>query len=130
MSIFSERLKELRIKNQYTQDYLALQMHVGRSTYTHWENGNVCPDIDKIIWLCDFYNVSADYILGRTNTFAIKSNNIENAPMYNWNEDEKITNYYNRLDEENQDYIRGEMVKLYREQEDDSIKNNNKKQIG
>ncbi len=132
MSIFSERLRELRIKNQYTQDYLALQMHVGRSTYTHWENGNVCPDIDKIIWLCNFYKVSADYILGRTDSFDFKNNNIENelTNVSNTDENEKITNYYNRLNEENQDYIRGEMVKLYREQENDAVENTSEKKIG
>lgn len=132
MSVISTRLKELRFKNKYTQDYVALQMHIGRSTYTHWETGKYMPDLDKLICLCNFYKVSADYILGRTDSFDYKNNNIENeiTNASNTDENEKITNYYNRLNEENQDYIRGEMVKLYREQETDAVENDTQKKIG
>lgn len=132
MSVISTRLKELRFKNKYTQDYVALQMHIGRSTYTHWETGKYVPDLDKLICLCNFYKVSADYLLGRTDSFDYDNNNIENefSDISNTNENEKITNYYNRLNEENQDYIRGEMVKLYREQENDAVENDNQEKIG
>ncbi len=132
MSVISTRLKELRFKNKYTQDYVALQMHIGRSTYTHWETGKYVPDLDKLICLCNFYKVSADYLLGRTDSFDYDNNNIENefSDISNTNENEKITNYYNRLNEENQDYIRGEMVKLYREQENDAVENTSEKKIG
>lgn len=132
MSIISTRLKELRFKNKYTQDYVALQMHIGRSTYTHWETGKYMPDLDKLICLCNFYNVSADYMLGMSDSFTAKNNTIKNEfpNTSSTDENEKITNYYNRLNEENQDYIRGEMVKLYREQEDDDIENTIQNKIG
>lgn len=132
MSIISTRLKELRFKNKYTQDYVALQMHIGRSTYTHWETGKYMPDLDKLICLCNFYKVSADYMLGLTDSCTDKNNSIKNefSDTFNTNENEKITSYYNRLNEENRDYIRGEMVKLYREQEDDDIESTNQKKIG
>lgn len=130
MGIVSERLKYLRISNEYTQDYIAMKMHIGRSTYTHWETGKYTPDLDKIIWLCDFYSVSADYILGRTDIVTNEANNTPKPSLSNEEENDKITNYYNRLNEENQDYIRGEMVKLYREQENDTVENNTQKKIG
>lgn len=130
MNKLSERLKELRISNQLTQVQLAKLMHIGQSTYSSWESGNFYPDIDKILWLCNFYNVSADYILGRTDFSADKPNNIEKTSVHISNENEKIANYYNRLNEENQDYIRGEMVKLYREQENDAVENDNQEKIG
>ena len=131
MSTVSERLKELRISNEYTQDYIAMKMHVGRSTYTHWENGKYTPDLDRIIWLCNFYNVSADYLLGRTDfsdveqetPFLLSENPSKYSPFTE--DDTKIFNYYHRLDEENQDYIRGMMIKLYKEQisENNDMKN-------
>ena len=132
MSVISTRLKELRFKNKYTQDYVALQMHIGRSTYTHWETGKYVPDLDKLICLCNFYKVSADYLLGRTDSFDYNNNNIETefSDISNTDENEKIISYYARLNEENQDYIRGEMVKLYREQENDAVENDNQKKIG
>ncbi|MCI9126874.1 MAG: helix-turn-helix transcriptional regulator [Eubacterium sp.] len=132
MNKLSERLRELRISNQLTQVQLAKLMHIGQSTYSSWESGNFYPDIDKILWLCNFYKVSADYILGRTNSFTDKNNNIttESSDISNTDENEKITNYYNRLNEENQDYIRGEMVKLYREQKNDAVENTSEKKIG
>lgn len=45
-------------------------------------------------------------------------------------EQKRLIDYYNKLSEENQDYIRGEMVKLYREQQIDTIEDDIKKKIG
>lgn len=130
MHTVPERLKKLRTENEYTQEYIAAQMHIARSTYANWETGMFSPDLDKILWLCNFYNVSADYLLGRTETPTDKEATLlcvaENIPesSSNTNEHNKLLNYYNRLDEENQDYIRGMMIQLYKEQ---SSENENKK---
>lgn len=69
-----EILKELRKKENYTQEYVARQLGVEVKTYRSWEIGyyknniQLFPTInsDKLIKIADLYNVSIDYILGRS----------------------------------------------------------------
>ena len=60
------RLKELRKSKGYTQ--VALQMHTGieQALLSKFENGERSPPTETLIRLADFYNVSIDYILCRT----------------------------------------------------------------
>lgn len=60
------RLKELRIDNDYTQDYIADMLNLGRSTYANYENNRAEPGIDTLKKLSKFYNVSIDYICSNT----------------------------------------------------------------
>lgn len=124
------KIKQLRKNLNITQQELANNMHVTQASIANYESETKYPDYEKLLWLCDFFGVSTDYMLGRTKTFTNKNNNIEKTSVHVSNENEKITNYYNRLNEENRDYIRGEMVKLYREQENDAVENDNQEKIG
>lgn len=65
MSVFSERLKELRKEQNLTQQEIADKLHVNRVTYTNWEKGNREPNFKMLIQLADMLNVSTDYLLGR-----------------------------------------------------------------
>jgi transcriptional regulator with XRE-family HTH domain len=64
--IISKRLFELRKKNHLKQDDIAHILGVVRSTYGNYEQGTREMDLSSIIKLADFYKVSIDYILGRT----------------------------------------------------------------
>lgn len=64
-SDFCERLKELREKNKVTLRDLGKAIDVNYSTISRWENDEISPSLDNIIKLCDFFDVSADYLLGR-----------------------------------------------------------------
>lgn len=108
--MWCDRLRELRKKHNLTQTDLANILHVGTSTVSGWETGNYYPDFDKLISLCDYFHVSSDYMLERTD----EPNNSSEHTL-NINGNIKLLNYYNRLDEEDQDYIRGMMIKLYKE---------------
>ena len=59
-------LKLLRKSRGYTQ--LALQMKTGieQALISKFENGERVPPTETLITLADFYNVSIDYLLGRT----------------------------------------------------------------
>lgn len=79
-----ERLKELRIKNGYTQNAIADKIGVTTKTYRTWEIGvfksgsQSYPPIDneKLEKLSDIYNVSIDYILGKSNYTSIDNEEI------------------------------------------------------
>lgn len=65
MKEFCERLKEMRLKNKITLRKLAKALDVNFSTISRWENGEITPSIDYLNLLCDYFDVSADYLLGR-----------------------------------------------------------------
>ena len=60
---FSEVLKELRESNCITQEQLARQIDVSRSTIAGYESKNREPDFDKLLSLSRFFHVSVDYLL-------------------------------------------------------------------
>ena len=64
--MFAERLKTIRKQKGYTQ--IALQMYTGieQALLSKFENGERIPPTETLVRLADFYNVSIDYILCRT----------------------------------------------------------------
>ena len=63
---FSERLKELRIKNDMQQNQLSELVNLKPSAISKYENGSTQPSIDMLIKLADIFNVSLDYIVGKS----------------------------------------------------------------
>ena len=61
-----DRLKILRKEKKLTQSDVAIHLGVDQSTYAGYETRKSTPSPDKIVALADFYDVTADYILGRT----------------------------------------------------------------
>lgn len=59
-----ERVKNLRIDADKTQNEIAEYLKTSQSYYAKYENGHRPIPIDRIRELCLYYHVSADYILG------------------------------------------------------------------
>lgn len=66
---YRQKFKNLRIDKDLTQQDVANVCGVSDATVGHWENGLRDMKIDSIIKLCNFYKVSADYILGLPKDF-------------------------------------------------------------
>lgn len=66
MKIFEERFKELRKESGLAQDKLAIKLQIGKSTVSYYETGRSEPTISMLIKIADFFDVSTDYLLGRT----------------------------------------------------------------
>lgn len=64
--MFSERLKKLRKEHKITQEFLADNIGVERSSVGKYESSSVIPSTDVLIKIAEFFNVSTDYLLGRT----------------------------------------------------------------
>ena len=62
-----ERVKELRIDNDYTQEYIAAKTQMKQPQYARYESGNRDFPVDILIKLAKIYNTSLDYIAGLTN---------------------------------------------------------------
>ena len=70
--VFGKRLKELRKANGYTIEQFAEAVGIAKSTVGYYENDNRMPDIEVLAKIADVLNVPADYLIGRTNTTALK----------------------------------------------------------
>ena len=64
MSTFSMRLRELRTDKQMSMKQLAVAIGTTDAAISNWENGINEPKISYVIRLCQFFDVSADYLLG------------------------------------------------------------------
>ena len=61
------RLKELRKSRGYTQIFLQMQTGIEQALLSKFENEERTPPTETLVRLAEFYNVSIDYILFRTN---------------------------------------------------------------
>ena len=72
VEVFGKRLKELRKANGYTIEQFADMVGISKSTLGYYENDKRMPDIKILARIADTLNVNADYLIGRTNTTALK----------------------------------------------------------
>ena len=63
-----ENIRNLRIDQGYTQKKVAEYLGVSQNTYSQYEIGILNYPIEVLEKLADFYEVSVDYLLDRTNT--------------------------------------------------------------
>lgn len=66
-NIFSLRLRELREEANLTQSELAERLGIGRATLSNYELGVRKPDIDVLNTIAEYFKVSTDYLIGRSN---------------------------------------------------------------
>ena len=66
MKIFQERLTEQRRLNQLTQKQVAEYLKISQPSYIRYENGSAEPNLENLSRLADLFDVSVDYLLGRS----------------------------------------------------------------
>ena len=59
-----KRLKQLREEKSMSQRSLAMKLNLSQSTVSFYETGERLPDIDVLILLAKFFDVSIDYLVG------------------------------------------------------------------
>lgn len=63
---YMNNIRYLRQKNNLTQVELAARMGVKQNTLSAWETGSSNPELRSAVRLADFFEVSLDYLLGRS----------------------------------------------------------------
>lgn len=66
MATFAERLKSERKNNNINQTQLAEKLYLDRSSISKYESGKQIPETPTLEKLADFFDVSIDYLLGKT----------------------------------------------------------------
>lgn len=72
--MFFQRLEDLRIDHDLTQQNVANILGCKREVYRRYEKGIRTIPIDFLIKLADYYDVSIDYIVGRDNRITKNKN--------------------------------------------------------
>ena len=63
--MFADRVKYLRQSRELNQVQFAQKMGVTKQSVSNWENDNIMPSVEMLEKIADFFNVTADYLLGR-----------------------------------------------------------------
>ena len=63
---FTERLQALRREHNLTQQNMADLLEIKLRSYQYYEGGGRRPDWETLIALADYFHVSIDYLIGRT----------------------------------------------------------------
>lgn len=61
-----ENIRNLREDNDKIQNELAEYLNVKQTTYSKYELGKINVPVEVLIKLADFYDVSIDYLVGRS----------------------------------------------------------------
>lgn len=107
MAEFSQRFKQLRAANGYSQQELADLLDVSKSTVNMYERGERRPGISQLEAVADFFNVDMDYLSGKSDIprksfiSCVQKNILDNC-----NEtEEKLVENYRKLDEYGQSTV-------------------------
>ncbi len=65
---FHEVLSDLRYRSGKRQRQVAADLGISQALLSHYENGTREPGLAFLVRACDYYGVTADYLLGRTQT--------------------------------------------------------------
>lgn len=68
MNKFANRLKNLRKGKDLSQQALSIELNIPRTTISSWESGSRTPELMALEILADFFKVSTDYLLGRSDS--------------------------------------------------------------
>ncbi len=78
MNFFKLRLVELIKQSGKMQTEIAKELNIEKQKITHWKSGYIEPNIDDLIKLARYFNVSIDYLVGNENEDG-RYNNIVNS---------------------------------------------------
>lgn len=92
--LLHERIKDLRLSRNLTQEQLAQELHISRSAYALYETGKRQLGYDILCTIADFYQVNIDYLF-RTEQI-IPSNYF----IYLWKNETYLKNFPNWILEE------------------------------
>jgi len=67
---FHQILSQLRKNQRVSQRQVAADLYISQALLSHYENGIREPGLDFVNRACNYYGVTADYLLGRTDEHA------------------------------------------------------------
>lgn len=105
--MFHERLKYLREKENISREHLAKSLDITYSALSKYETGKREPDFEILQKIANYFNVSADYLLGRTDEQApLSKQDKEEEEFQAFANDPELNVFYKELPESDADAVR------------------------
>lgn len=116
---FGTRLTALRKQKKLLQADLANKIGIARATYGAYEQGTRQPDFDTLEKIADFFEVSTDYLLGRSDTLALTPQEQDEVEFQAFVNDPELGVWYKELPKSDEEELRKlraiwEMIKAER----------------
>lgn len=70
-------IRQLRLERGIKQDDLGSALHVSKQSVSNWENDNIMPSVELLVKLADYFGVSTDYLLERTERTTVDVSGLE-----------------------------------------------------
>lgn len=102
---FGERIRLLRDKKGYTQKYIASKIGVKNNTLHGYENGLREPPFEILVQLAEIYEVTVDYLLGRSSDPRLTKEQEEQVDKRT----KELMDLFNRLGEKDQVFFKQTM---------------------
>ena len=80
MEVLGERIVQLRKALRISSERVARKLEVSHKTVINWEKNRGDPSVENLLALADLFQVSADYLLGRTLNPAGLTSNVDASP--------------------------------------------------
>ena len=103
---FGTRLTALRKQKKLLQADLANKIGIARATYGAYEQGTRQPDFDTLEKIADFFEVSTDYLLGRTDTPALTQQERDEQEFQAFINDPELGVWYKELPKSEEEELR------------------------
>ena len=97
MKKFGENIRKLRDRHDMTQEALGKLLNVTQSTIAYYESGKKQPTLETLIIIANYFEVSTDFLLNRTNVVSTASEISKS--------DSELLNKINKLSDENRKEI-------------------------
>ena len=111
--LFCNRLKTLRLEKKLTLEQLGLLFNVTKQTTSRWETGDRIPSIEIICMLAEFFEVTLDYMSGKTDNPNSIIDNKKNYDKHNpTTEEAELLEDFRLLDKYEQNIIMGKISEM------------------
>ena len=100
------RIKHLRERNNISQKDFANKIGVSNTVLSRYESGDRKPDYDTLQLIADFFEVSTDYLLGRTDTTALTPQEQAEQEFQAFINDPELGVWYKELPKSDEEELR------------------------
>ena len=83
---YGDRIRQLRIQNEYTQEELAERLSLTKQAVSQWERAVREPGFETLEMIADFFNVDTDYLIGREDHTTLLLSGIEHELIVRFRE--------------------------------------------
>ena len=81
IELFGTRLKTIRLRKNLNQNQLAKKLDITRSSVSCYERGGIYPSLETLIKICKLFDVSADFLLGLSETEEFKMSHLSDEQV-------------------------------------------------